>query len=212
MIVNINCWWCNYDRTRRRTALHGLLFLALLLLSNEKLRCSGWVSVETGYVCVRCCSRCDVGQPRGGRCRGKETPLLAALAIVEPPPPRDDLVMLSRKPRWFTREQVEKAKEAAMKNDKEWVLRFVQGREDGGYNGGSFAVGNEDVSTIADPGPLRDGGDSVVVGNHCRNKLLGLGYSHKEISELDEDAVRLLLERNVSWVWWGLGMQLRITG
>ncbi len=205
MALNVNCLWCTYDHTRRRTALHGLLFLALLLLlSNEKLKSSGWVSVVTGYKCVRYCSRCDAGQRRGGRCRGKETPLLVALAIVEPPPPRDDLVILSRKTRRFTREQVEKAKEAAMMNDKEWYMRFIEGREDGGYNSVGFGDGSEDVSTIAATGPPRDGGHSVVLGNHCKKKLLTLGYSHKEISELDEDAMRLLLERNVSWVWWGL--------
>ncbi len=186
----------------RRTVLHGPFFLALVLLTNEKLRSSGWVSIETGYVCVKCCSSCGVGQPRGGRCRSKELPLLAALAIVESPSPRDDIVMPSSMPRrWFTCEQVEKAKEVAMRNDKEWFLKFNQGREND-YNGGSVA-GNEDGPTIADPGP-RDG-DAVVMGNHSRNKLLRLGYSHKEISELDEDAAGLLLERNVSWVGFGGG-------
>ncbi len=186
----------------RRTALHRPFCLALVLLTNEKLRSSGWVSIETGYACVKCCSSCGVGQPRGVRCRSKESPLLAALTIVESPSPRDDLVMPSSMPRRrFTCKQVEKATEVAMRNDKEWFLKFIQGREND-YNGGSVA-GNEDGLTIADPGP-RDG-DAVVVGNHSRNKLLRLGYSHKEISELDEDAVGLLLERNVSWVGFGGG-------
>ncbi len=186
--------------------IYGTLFLVLLLLTNEKLRSSGWISFQTGFLCVRCFSNncCGLRRPRGEGYRMKETSLLTALTIVEPSHPRDDLVMPSSKPRRrFTHEQVEMAKEAAMRSDNEWYLRFIQGREDNHNGGGSVVARTEDGPTITDSMPYQEeddhGGDALVIGNsHCRNKLLRLRYSHKEISELDEDTVQLLLERNVS--------------
>ncbi len=190
---------------RRTTALRGPLFLVLVLLSNEKLRSSGWISVETGNARVKCCSSsCGLGKPRGGICRGNESPLFAALAIVESLSPRGDLVIPSSPPRWwFTCEEVERAKEAAMRNDKEWYSKFIQGRESDYLHSGSV-TGNEDGPAIGDSGS-RDDDNAVVVGSRSRNKLLRLGYSRKEISELDKGAVELLLERNVSYFGFGGG-------